>query len=107
MPDSDTSKKKISVSIAIIVGVVLFYMGVLYLADKFTGSLNLAHFLNSKKTMDNHRKELMEKIQRDFHFKNVNAEEYVKEVEQIITMEKKRHLGEWVSFKSFTPNIGR
>ena len=105
MPDSDTSKKKISISIAIIVGVVLFYMGVLYLADKFTGSLNLAHFLNSKKTMDNHRKELMEKIQRDFHFKNVNAEEYVKEVEQIITMEKKRHLGEWVSFKSFTPNI--
>ena len=105
MPDSDTSKKKISVSIAIIVGVVLFYMGVLYLADKFTGSLNLAHFLNSKKTMDNHRKELMEKIQRDFHFKNVNAEEYVKEVEQIIAMEKKRNLGEWVSFKSFTPNI--
>ena len=105
MPDSDTSKKNISVSIAIIVGVVLFYMGVLYLADKFTGSLNLAHFLNSKKTMDNHRKELMEKIQRDFHFKNVNAEEYVKEVEQIITMEKKRNLGEWVSFKSFTPNI--
>ena len=47
----------------------------------------------------------MEKIQRDSHFGDIKAEEYIKEVEKIITMEKKRNLGDWVSFKSFTPNI--
>ena len=55
--------------------------------------------------MNNHRKELVEKIQRDPHFNNVDIDEYISEVEKIITMEKKRGLGEWVSFKSFTPNV--
>ena len=90
---------------AIILGVVGLYLGILYLINTFTGSFDLAHFLNSKNIMENHQKELMKKIQRDSHFEDINAEEYIQEVEKIITMEKKRNLGGWVSFKSFTPNI--
>ena len=105
MLDSNISKKKKSISVAIILGVVGLYLGILYLINTFTGSFDLAHFLNSKNIMENHQKELMKKIQRDSHFEDINAEEYIQEVEKIITMEKKRNLGGWVSFKSFTPNI--
>ena len=105
MLDSNTSKKKISISVVIVLGVVGLYLGILYLVNTFTGSFGLAYFLNSKNIMETHRKELMEKIQRDSHFGDIKAEEYIKEVEKIITMEKKRNLGDWVSFKSFTPNI--
>ena len=86
-------------------GVVGAYLGILYLVNTFAGSFGLAHFLNSKNTMNNHRKELVEKIQRDPHFANINVDEYIEEVERIITMDKRRDLGEWVSFKSFTPNV--
>ncbi len=105
MPDSNTSKKNFLISVAIILGVVGSYFGIFYLVSKFSDSFSLGHFLNSKNIMEGHRKELIAKIKRDSHFKNINAEEYVKEVEQIITMDKKRNLGEWVSYKSFTPNI--
>ena len=105
MPDSDTSKKKKLIGAAIILGVVGSYLGILYLVDTFTGSFGLANLLNSKNIMGKHREELMGKIQRDPHFKDVDVEGYIKEVEKIITMEKKRNLGNWVSFKSFTPNV--
>ena len=105
MPDSNTSKNYKLISITIVFGVVGAYLGILYLVNTFAGSFGLAHFLNSKNTMNNHRKELVEKIQRDPHFANINVDEYIEEVEQIITMDKKRDLGEWVSFKSFTPNV--
>ena len=105
MPDSNTSKNYKLISITIVFGVVGAYLGILYLVNTFAGSFGLAHFLNSKNTMNSHRKELVEKIQRDPHFANINVDEYIEEVERIITMDKKRDLGEWVSFKSFTPNV--
>ena len=105
MPDSNTSKNYKLISITIVFSVVGAYLGILYLVNTFAGSFGLAHFLNSKNTMNNHRKELVEKIQRDPHFANINVDEYIEEVERIITMDKKRDLGEWVSFKSFTPNV--
>ena len=105
MPDSNTSKKKIFISVAIIFGVVGSYLGIFYITQIFIGPLSLADFLISKNTMERHRRDLLQKIQRDAHFKDINAKEYIKELEQIITMEKKRDLGEWVSFKSFTPNV--
>ncbi len=85
--------------------VVGSYLGTLYIAETFTGSSSLANLLNSKHIMNKHQEELMEKILRDPHFNNVGIDEYISEVEKIITMEKKRNLGEWVSFKSFTPNV--
>ena len=85
--------------------VVGSYLGILYIVETFTGSSSLAHLLNSKHIMNKHQEELMEKILRDPHFNNVGIDEYISEVEKIITMEKKRSLGEWVSFKSFTPNV--
>ncbi len=90
---------------AVTLCVVGSYLGILYLVDTFTGSFGLAHLLNSKHVMGKHREELMGKIQRDPHFKDVDVEGYIEEVEKIITMEKKRNLGNWVSFKSFTPNV--
>ena len=105
MPDSNTSKKKIFISVAIIFGVVGSYLGVFYITQVLLGPLSMADFLISKNTMKDHRSDLLEKIQRDAHFKDINAKEYIKELEKIITMEKKRNLGEWVSFKSFTPNV--
>jgi hypothetical protein len=105
MPDSNTSKKKIFISVAIIIGVVGSYLGVFYITQVFLGPLSLADFLISKKTMKDHRSDLLEKIQRDAHFKDINAKEYIKELEKIISMDKKRNLGEWVSYKSFTPNV--
>ena len=105
MPDSNISKNYKLISVAIILGVVGTYLGILYLINTFAGSSGLAHFLNSENIMKSHRKELMKKVQRDPHFNEINTEEYIKEIEKIITMEKKRSLGEWVSFKSFTPNV--
>jgi hypothetical protein len=105
MPDSNTSNKKIFISVAIILGVVGSYLGVFYITQVFLGPLSLADFLISKNTMENHRRDLLQKIKRDGHFKDIDAKEYIKELEKIITMEKKRDLGEWVSFKSFTPNV--
>ena len=105
MLDSNTSKKKLFVSLSIIFGVVGSYLGILYLTNVFIGPSSLSNFLISENTMKNHRRDLMEKIQRDSHFKDINAKKYIKELEQIITMEKKRDLGEWVSFKTFTPNV--
>ena len=105
MPDSDAPKKNKLIGVAIVLGVVGSYLGILYLVDTFTGSFGLAHLLNSKNIMGKHREELIEKIQRDPHFNDVDVEGYIKEVEKIITMEKKRNLGNWVSFKSFTPNV--
>ena len=105
MPDSNISKNYKLISVTIVLGVVGTYLGILYLINTFAGSSGLAHFLNSENVIKNHRKELTEKIQRDPHFKEINTEEYIKEIEKIITMEKKRSLGEWVSFKSFTPNV--
>ena len=105
MPGSNNSKNYKLISVAIILGVVGSYLGILYLVNIFAGSFGLAHYLNFENIMKNHRKELVQKIQRDAHFKEVDTEEYIKEIEKIITMEKKRHLGEWVSFKSFTPNV--
>ena len=81
------------------------YLGVFYITQVFLGPLSLADFLISKKTMKDHRSDLLEKIQRDAHFKDINAKEYIKELEKIISMDKKRNLGEWVSYKSFTPNV--
>jgi lysophospholipase L1-like esterase len=105
MQDSKISKNYKLISVAIVLGVVASYIGIVYLVSTFAGSFGLAYFLNSKNIINTHRSELMQKIQRDSHFKNINIEEYIKEVEQIITMDKKRDLGEWVSFKSFTPNV--
>jgi len=105
MPDSNISKNYKLISVTIVLGVVGTYLGILYLINTFAGSSGLAHFLNSENVIKNHRKELTEKIQRDPHFNEINTEEYIKEIEKIITMEKKRSLGEWVSFKSFTPNV--
>ena len=105
MPDSNTSKNYKFISVAIVLGVVGTYLGILYLINTFAGSSGLTHFLNSENVMKNHRKDLAEKIQRDPHFKEINTEEYIEEIEKIITMKKKRNLGEWVSFKSFTPNV--
>lgn len=105
MPGSNNSKNYKLISVAIVLGVVGSYLGILYLVNIFAGSFGLAHYLNFENIMKNHRKELVEKIQRDAHFKEVDTKEYIKEIEKIITMEKKRHLGEWVSFKSFTPNV--
>ncbi len=105
MPDSNTSKNYKLISLAIVLGVVGTYLGILYLINTFAGSSGLTHFLNSANVMKNHRKDLVEKIQRDPHFKEINTEEYIEEIEKIITMKKKRSLGEWVSFKSFTPNV--
>ena len=105
MQDSKISKNYKLISVAIVLGVVASYIGIVYLVNTFAGSFGLAYFLNSKNIINTHRSELMQKIQRDSHFKNINIEEYIKEVEQIITMDKKRDLGEWVSFKSFTPNV--
>ena len=67
--------------------------------------MGLVHFLNSKNILKNHRTELIKKIERDPHFSDINVDDYVKEMEKIITMDKKRHLGDWISFRSFTPNI--
>ena len=105
MPDSNNLNNHKLISTMIVLGVVGSFWGVLYLVNTFAGALGLAHFLNSENTMKNHRKELTEKILRDSHFKDIDVEAYVKEIQKIITMEKKRNLGEWVSFKSFTPNI--
>jgi hypothetical protein len=105
MPDSNNSKKNIFISVAIIFGVVGSYLGIFYITQVLLGPLSMADLLISKNTMKNHRSNLLEKIQRDAHFKDINAKEYIKELEKIITMEKKRNLGEWVSFKSFTPNV--
>jgi lysophospholipase L1-like esterase len=105
MQDSKNLKNYKLISVTIVLGVVGAYLGILYFINTFVGSSGLAHFLNSENAMKNHRKELMKKVQRDPHFREINAEEYIKEIEKIITMEKKRSLGEWVSFKSFTPNI--
>lgn len=85
--------------------VVGTYLGTLYIVETFTGSSSLANLLNSKHIMNKHQEELMEKILRDPHFNNVEIDKYIREVEKIITMEKKRSLGKWVSFKSFTPNV--
>ena len=105
MPDSDTSNKYKFISVAIVLGVVGAYLGILYLVNNFAGSSGIAHVLNSKNIMGKHREELRGKIQRDPHFKDVDVEGYIEEVEKIITMEKQRKLGGWVSFKSFTPNL--
>ena len=105
MPDSNTTKNYKLISILIVLCVVGSYLGILYIVETFTGSSSLAHLLNSKHIMNKHQEELMEKILRDPHFNNVGIDEYISEVEKIITMEKKRSLGEWVSFKSFTPNV--
>ena len=93
MPDSNTSKKNFFISVAIILGVVGSYFGIFYLVSKFSDSFSLGHFLNSRNIMEEHRKELIAKIKRDSHFKNINAEEYVREVEQIITMDNHRFVG--------------
>ena len=105
MPDSNTTKNYKLISILIVLCVVGSYLGILYIVETFTGSSSLAHLLNSKHIMNKHQEELMEKILRDPHFNNVGIDEYISEVEKIITMEKKRSLGKWVSFKSFTPNV--
>ena len=93
MPDSNTSKNYKLISVTIALGVVGTYLGILYLINTFVGSSSLAHFFNSENVMKNHRKDLLEKIQRDPHFKEINTEEYIKEIEKIITMEKKKKLG--------------
>jgi hypothetical protein len=105
MPDSKNSKNYKLISIIIILCVAGSYVGILYLVNIFTGSFGLVHFLNSKNILKNHRTELIKKIERDPHFSDINVDEYVKEMEKIITMDKKRHLGDWISFRSFTPNI--
>ena len=105
MPDSNTTKNYKLISILIVLCVVGSYLGTLYIVETFTGSSSLANLLNSKHIMNKHQEELMKKILRDPHFNNVKIDEYISEVEKIITMEKKRGLGEWVSFKSFTPNV--
>ena len=76
MPDSNTSKKKIFISVAIILGVVGSYLGIFYITQIFIGPLSLADFLISKNTMERHRRDLLQKIQRDAHFKDINANKY-------------------------------
>ncbi|SVB80269.1 uncharacterized protein METZ01_LOCUS233123, partial [marine metagenome] len=93
MPDSNTTKNYKLISILIVLCVVGSYLGILYIVETFTGSSSLAHLLNSKHIMNKHQEELMEKILRDPHFNNVGIDEYISEVEKIITMEKKRSLG--------------
>ena len=105
MPDSKNSKNYKLISIIIILCVADSYIGILYLVNMFAGSFGLVHFLNSKNILKNHRTELIKKIERDPHFADINVDDYVKEMEKIISMDKKRHLGDWISFRSFTPNI--
>ncbi|PIQ96306.1 MAG: hypothetical protein COV67_10295, partial [Nitrospinae bacterium CG11_big_fil_rev_8_21_14_0_20_56_8] len=105
MPDSEGVKSKKIIGAVIVLSVLIGYAGIVYLVDRFAGTAGLAQWLNRKKVMTDHRAELMEKINRDPHFKDVDKERYADELEQIITMDKKRNLGNWVSYKSFTPNV--
>ena len=88
MPDSNTSKKNFFISVAIILGVVGSYSGIFYVTKIFTDDFSLAHFLNSKNIMKNHRQELMIKIKRDPHFKNINVEGISEEINSMIKFDR-------------------
>ncbi len=105
MPDSKPEQGSKIVNVTIVLSVVIAYAVIAYAVDKFSGTAGPGQWLNKKKIMQDHRAELREKVDRDPHFKNLDREAYIKEMEQIITMKHKRNLGNWVSYKSFTPNV--
>ena len=105
MPDSKPEPGSKIVNITIVLSVAIAYAVIAYAVDKFSGSAGPGQWLNQNKIMQEHRVELREKVERDPHFKDVDREAYIREMEQIITMKQKRNLGNWISYKSFTPNV--
>jgi lysophospholipase L1-like esterase len=105
MPDSKPESGSKIVNITIVLSIAIAYAVIAYAVDKFSGSAGPGQWLNQNKIMQEHRVELREKVERDPHFKEVDREAYIREMEQIITMKQKRNLGNWVSYKSFTPNV--
>ncbi|QPJ65209.1 MAG: SGNH/GDSL hydrolase family protein [Candidatus Nitrohelix vancouverensis] len=105
MPDSKPNKGNKAVNIVIVLCVVFAYAVIQHFMESSPGSLGLAQWFNSKNIMAEHHQKLIAKVERDPHFKNLDQERFVKEMERIITMNHKRDLGGWVAYKSFTPNV--
>lgn len=105
MPDSKPEAGSKAVNIIIVLCMAATYAVIAFAVDKFSGSANPGQWLNQRKIMQDHRVELREKVKRDPHFKDLDQEAYIREMERIITMKRKRNLGNWISYKSFTPNV--
>jgi len=86
-------------------GVAAIFSAILYFVDTYSESFGITQWLNSKRIMRQHKLDIEKKLKNHPQFEPVDKEKYVEEVQSLIAMKGKRNLGDWISFRSFTPNI--
>jgi len=92
-------------SAVVLFGVALIFSAILYLVDSFSDSLGIVQWLNSGKIMRDHKSQTEKLLADNPHFESVNKQLFIKEVQRLVSMEGKRDLGDWISYRSFTPDI--
>ena len=89
----------------VVMGILASYFGILFFIDSFSNKLGLAQWLNGQRILVEHKKDLLKRIQKDTHFKNIDLNAFISETQRLVKMKGKRNLSSWISFRTFTPNI--
>jgi hypothetical protein len=91
--------------VIVVFGVATVFLAILYVVDMNSESLGFAQWLNSKRILKEHKLSIRKILTKNPDFKSVDKEKYIEEAQSLIAMKGKRNLGDWVSYRSFTPNI--
>ena len=91
--------------VIVVFGVATVFLAILYVVDMNSESLGFAQWLNSKRILKEHKLSIRKILTKNPDFKSVDKEKDIEEAQSLIAMKGKRNLGDWVSYRSFTPNI--
>jgi lysophospholipase L1-like esterase len=102
--NTPTKANKI-VAVIIVFGALATYIAIIFLIDSVPGSAGLSQWLNNQRIMTENKKDLLEKIQGNPQFKDIEINPYISEVQGLVKMQEKRNLSSWISFRTFAPNL--
>ncbi len=92
------------IGILLVVTIAFFYLGIMFFLVPLSGNKGIAQWLNSKRILEDHKKDLTERITGNEGFKNIDLDLYIKETQELVKMGDKS-FNSWLSFRTFTPNI--
>jgi lysophospholipase L1-like esterase len=89
----------------IVTGTLTIFSGIMFLADSFSDSPGLTHWINSKRILADHKKDLLARIAENPDFTDIDVPSYVSEMQELVKMGNKKDISSWISFRTFTPNL--
>ena len=87
--NAPTKANKI-VAVIIVLGALATYIAIIFLIDSFPGSAGLSQWLNNQRIMTENKKDLLETIQGNPQFKDIEINPYISEVQGLVKMQEKQ-----------------